>query len=310
MNIIYKNFYEELNISVKKYAKYQKVLLLYDDCVTNSEINSVESAVKGECVFNKADINKFDYTLVYDGYKMLIFLCGVDSFLKIKFDISEFVNFFFCVDNNQLPYLIPKIKNAHNYLCLEYNKIDVNIITSVYFNKFYKYLCDIFYNQNSRIELDFSLSEITQSKALAFTDGLDTNFDFVDLDLIKNANIEYKYLPLVDYLLISAFQIIISAIRTHTLNLVDIYKSCREDENKIEQFYAMTKNAVLPNIIEINYNILSIACEKTKTRIKEYLVLSLDCYENIDSIINKMKDYCKHTNNLLSYLYLYNIFSY
>lgn len=310
MNIIYKNFYEELNSAVKKHAKYQKVLLLYDNCVTNSEINLIESAVKGECVFNKVDINNFDYKLVYDGYKMLIFLCGVDSFIKIKFDVSEFVNFFFCIDNNQLPYLVPNIKNSNDYLCLEFNKIDINIITSVYFNKFYNYLSNIFYNQNSKVELDFSLSEITQSKSLAFTDGLDLDFDFVDLDLIKNANIEYKYLPIVDYLLISAFQIIIKAIKMHSLNIVDIYKSCREDENKIEKFYAMTKNAVLPNVVEINYNILSIACEKTKNRIKEYLILSNDYIKNIDDIIFKIKGYCKNSNNILSYLYLYNVFSY
>ncbi len=310
MHVIYKDYYEELKIAVMKFAKYQKVMLLYDDSITNSEIKAISDSIKGECIFNQANINNIDRAQLYDGYRMLIFKCGVDSFLQAKIDTNEFVNFFFCPDENYLPYFALDIKqNENNYICLSQGKIDHCAVTSIYINRFYNYLNDIVINQQTSVNFDFNENEITQSKLISMLNDVNKDFDFVDLDILREMKIDYKLLPLVDYLLITAFQLIILASKSHSLNLVDIYKSSREDYEIIDKFYAMSKNQILPNVIELNFNIINIVCKKTKERICELLSLSRDYYDEVDELIYKIKNYCKNSNSILSYLYLYNIFS-
>lgn len=308
MNIIYDNFYEELTCAVESCAIYQKVMLLYDENVANTELFKIEQAIKGKCIFNKLNIKSLDKNMLNDGYKMLIFLCNVDSFLQSKIDTRDFINFFFCIDGNYLPYIVLARSNE-NYICLEHGRVDMNAITSIYFNRFYNYLNEIVYNGKTEVEFDFSSSAVTQTNTLNLLNELGNSFEFIDLKILIEENIEYKYLPILDYLLITAFVLTISACKSHTLSLVDIYKSSREDYDAIDKFYAMTKNNVLPNLIELNFNMLNLTCTKTREKIKEYLLVNIE--KNIlDEMIFKLKHYCKNTDGILGYFYLYNLFSF
>ena len=104
MRVVYEDIDKELKSIIAQKAKYQKVMLLHDDTVSNAQINKLYENVKELCVYNQVDISAIEESEIYNGYKALIYFCSTDSFLKIKFDVDEFVNIF----NIIILYIMPK----------------------------------------------------------------------------------------------------------------------------------------------------------------------------------------------------------
>ena len=71
------------------YAKYQKVMLLYDDSVSNIQIQEVYHSIKGICVYNQSEIASLDKNEIFNGYKLIIYFCSVDGFFNFYFDIKS-----------------------------------------------------------------------------------------------------------------------------------------------------------------------------------------------------------------------------
>ena len=99
--------------------------------------------------------------------------------------------------------------------------------------------------------------------------------NFIDIDIIKKTDIDIEDLCLVDYLLISAFNIVIGAIKHNAYELVDVYKSVRENYALIDRYYAMANNELFTNLISLNFNKLNSASEKTKQSIFELKYFSI-----------------------------------
>lgn len=320
MKILYDSKLLELRNIIERCAKYQKVMLLYDN-VGEFDIYEIYESIQDICIFNKHDINNKKESIqdiINNGYRALIFLTNVDAFLTADLDISDFINIFIPLSGSILPYCLKsdyRLKaEANNYILLENAAIDVNILSSIYFNKFLTCFKNLLNMKSNSIDyFDFE-TQITHSQIMeeinnkASSEKFD--FEFEDVKILKNCDIDYASLPIVNYLLIAAISFVINSVKNHNLSIVDIYKAVGDDYKLIDKFYAMASNEMVLSLINLNYHFLSLACEKTKSKILDIIALGVNNDTHIiDELLSKIKNYAKYDNGILGYLYLYNIFS-
>ena len=308
MNIITENHQKKLQELILTHAKYQKVMLIYDSTCTNMEIHNIYESVKEVCVFNKLEITQ-DLNEIYNGYRLIIFLCSANSYLSFNLDVEEFVNVYLPTDNNIMPFFLGHNKQHNNFMFVNPNQIEINMHASIYFNKFYSYFFNLVNKQQSYEELMFFAKEMSLNNYANELNLLDEEFCFVDVDILKKCNLNYSNLLMVDYLLISAFSLLINSIKSKTLSIVDVYKAAKDDSKLIDKFYAISTNETLKQITILNFNSLASIIDKVKCKILDYINISeIPAQSEINKMINKIKDYSKTSGNLTSYLYFYNIF--
>ncbi len=304
----------ELNSIIEAKAKYQKVMLIYDDSASPTQINEIYYNLKQICVFNKikAGENNLD---IYNGYRAVIYLCTADSFIKLNIDTNEFINIFIPQDNAILPYVMDKnfyICKAESYLLTDKISSDENITISLLFNEYFNYLMSLVNCEEFNLNLNFS-SNLTITQTLNLLSSLPSNLRFYDIELISKANIDYKMLPIVDYLLIAAFYTVTKSIQQNNLTIVDSYKAFKDDYAQIDKYFSLCSNNVLLELIKLNFSCLNSVCERVKDMILQNLTLPFTFFgandANLKDVSLKLKNFCKNSNNLFAYLYLYNIFS-
>jgi len=312
MNIIYNNFEEKIKNIIETKAKYQKVMFVYDDNVSNSQISNLYNLIKELCVYNQTHIKDIDNVDVYDGYRVVIYMCDVDSFLKLNIRTSEFINIFYPQSNGYLPFFLSdnnKLTKANDYLLLNFSLFDSSIVASVSFNLFYNYFNNIInFNENIK-DISIFDCEITSNNVIDSLQNLNREIEFLDIKILKECNISYKDLLLVDLLMIDAFYVLISSIKNQTVSMVDVYKVGKDDCKVIDRFYKMFNNDCFKNLIILNYNCLYNYCLKCKQKIISCLSLINVANNEIESLIFKLKNYVKEKDDLCGYLYLYNIFN-
>ncbi len=307
MQIIKENFFQNLKSIIQERARFQKVFLLYDDSVPSFEISKLYYEIKGDCVFNQANLLDFDANELNNGYRLIIFFCSAASFLKKNFSCEDYVKIFIPTSNQILPFFVSE-KNQlveDGYVFLKNNAIDVGILFSVYFNKFFNYLNDVCLNRESAISFDFDLKNINQHSLLNL---LNDNLFFADFRILKKMNISIELLPIVDYLLLTAFKLLICAIKEKSATMVDIYKAFKEDYSSIDRFYMLMFNDVFFETIKYNFislkNLLDLTIEKLSPIIN-MLEISGD---DICEVQDKLREFCKEEAGIFGYLYLFNIF--
>lgn len=315
MNIKDNDILKNLRDIIDAKSKYQKVMLLYDDNVSNLDIANIFDTIKEVCIFNKLNINTEQERLneVNDGYRTIIYLCSTESFLNLKFDRNEFVNIYLPIDNAILPYFLDKTyrieKRINDYLLLNKRIVDISLVFSVFFNKFYNYIKNLMYFQNSSIEFNFEINELSSLNSIDIINKIEKDFEFIDIKIIAECEIDYQFLPVVDYLIITAFSLLIRSVHNHTLSMVDIYKSVKEDYALVEKFYAMADNELFINLINLNFNCINSFCKKCRVGILDRVSVCEEFNEtSIKEILVKLKDYFKNSQGLFAYLYLYDIF--
>ena len=249
---------------------------------------------------------------IFDGYRLVIYLTLVDNFLKCKFDRSEFINVYIPKDGAMLPYFLStdnKLNNDENFLLADNLKIDLSMISSVYFNKFYNYFRNLMLGETFYFDFNFSTMEITQSNVLNLINQLDMETKFLDVEILREQNIEYGLIVFVDLMIIDAILLLITSIKNQNFMLVDVYKSAKEDCEMIEKFYKLYNNDVFINLVQLNYNCLYNYCVKTKEKIIEFAKFFKIDTTQVASLLNQIKIFSKNDNDIMAYLYLYNIFN-
>lgn len=304
MNIIYNLDTKEIFNIINKKAKYQKVMVVYDDYTSNTDINNIYEEIREICIFNKSHVLNINNE-INDGYKLIIYYLSTEAFFKLNFDRTDFVNIYIPTDGFVLPYYVSS--GDSDYLITQQNIVDTMAISSIYFNRFYNYLNDLFLKQNSEADFSF-LDQITQKHQFIELERYKDQ-DYIDLDILKKGEFSYIDLSRLDLYLLDAFLTIMQSVRSNTLSMVDTYKFGKLDYEYVDKFYSMMISEPLKHLIELNYNSLYSACQKTK----EYILnlLSFDSVNNINfrSDIEKIKNYAKNTNNLIAYLYFYDVFA-
>lgn len=311
MKICYHNSLQEIKNIVQQKAKYQKVMLLFDDTFSNNETTEIYKAIKESCIYNQQNIEHLDKTEIFDGYRLIIYCCSIDNFIKYGFDRSEFINVFYSKENAFLPYFLSEnniLSKEENYLLINGSKIDLSVMSSLYFNMFYNYFKNILTGENS-FEFPYLIREITQQNILSYINNLNKHIFFLDVDILKKQEISYKELIYVDLMLIDAFLVLISSVKNQNLMIVDVYKAAKDDVDNIEKLYKFYKNENFINLILLNYNCLYNYCLKTKEKILELLRFYEIDFRQFDVLFGKLKSYAKIDKELMGYLYLYNIFN-
>ena len=296
---------------VEKHAKYQKVMLIYDDSVSNIINSEIYNKIKEICIFNQCKSSELNNE-IFNGYKMLVFVCSSDSFLNLNVNIDEFLNVFCSTDGNVFPFLINsnnKVNKNENYIITNKNVLDVSMMSSLIFNKFFNLIKNLNCIDLGLADRNFCIDDIELEQTFKL-ENINENYEFVDLDILRKCALNYKSLPVIDMILIDAFLVVFQGIKQQQLSLVDIYKSCREDYDKVDKFYALFENENFSSVVKLNFSFLTGLLLKYKSKIKDCLdVVELDENE-IQDVIIKVKNYCKNNNSILSYLYLFNIFGY
>ena len=299
----------EIKKVIESKAKFQKVMLLFDDSVSEIELLEVYNSIKEICVFNKMDISNFDLNEINNGYRAIVYLCSATSFLKLNFDKSEFVNlcvvkgkeiFPFCVNNNY-------INKKDLYLFVANGGFDINIISSLSFNKFFNYLNNVVSLKENN-SLNFSFNAETTFNVCDCLKEVQEDFFFLDLDIIAKTNIELKHLSFLHLILINAFLIMLNDVRNKSLMLVDVYKVCREDDVLLNRFYSMANNEVFYEMLNLNYNYLINFCIKTKEEILSRFINYNINESEVENVLLELKNYAKNNSGIVGYLYLHDFF--
>lgn len=311
MIVIKDEYYNKVFELVEKHAKYQKVMLIYDDSVSNIITSEIYNKIKEICIFNQCKDSELNNE-IFNGYKMLVFVCSSDSFLNLNVNIDEFLNVFCSTDGNVFPFLINlnnKVNKNENYIITNKNVLDVSMMSSLIFNKFFNLIKNLNCMDLGLADRNFCIDDIELEQTFKL-ENINENDEFVDLDILRKCALNYKSLPVIDMILIDAFLVVFQGIKQQQLSLVDIYKSCREDYDKLDKFYALFENENFSSVVKLNFSFLTGLLLKYKSKIKDCLdVVELDENE-IQDVIIKVKDYCKNNNSILSYLYLFNVFGY
>lgn len=310
MEIFINNRYEEILKIIELKSIYQKVLLIHDNSISNFEINLIYNKIKSICIFNKMEFENIDKDEFYNGYKVIIFLCTGESLINFNLNKTDFINIYCPTNNTILPFLCNnyELLNKNSYLLLENIPNDLNLITSFCFNKFYNYLINIL--NNNKNEIEFNITEIhTTYNILQNLNSFKHNFYFIDLEIIAKYNIEYENLWLIDLILINALIVLINSIRNDKLMYIDIYKVVKDDYNLIDKFYTLSQDKTFNNILALNYNNLINFAYTVKEIILSANKSTATSFHNLKTITNNIKNYCKNCNNILSNLFLYNIFN-
>ena len=311
MIVIKDEYYNKVFELVEKHAKYQKVMLIYDDSVSNIITSEIYNKIKEICIFNQCKDSELNNE-IFNGYKMLVFVCSSDSFLNLNVNIDEFLNVFCSTDGNVFPFLINlnnKVNKNENYIITNKNVLDVSMMSSLIFNKFFNLIKNLNCIDLGLADRNFCIDDIELEQTFKL-ENINENDEFVDLDILRKCALNYKSLPVIDMILIDAFLVVFQGIKQQQLSLVDIYKSCKEDYDKVDKFYALFENENFSSVVKLNFSFLTGLLLKYKSKIKDCLDV-VELGENeIQDVIIKVKDYCKNNNSILSYLYLFNVFGY
>lgn len=311
MKIIHNNLITSIKEIVLNKAKFQKVLLIHDTSTEAETISELYLQIKDMCIFNKMSIFNLNEKEIFNGYKLIIYLCSGNSFLSIKFNRDEFINIYCPTNSELLPFFLHKgvKRNLNDYLILEKSQIDINAVSSVAFCKFSNIFLSLCNFQTAESSLNFFSNLITEETVFNEIINTPENSFFKDIDLIAKQNILYSDLAIVDLLLIDAYIVFILACKNNNLDLVDFYKSSKNSPKLINKLYSLICNSGIVDIIKINFNCIYDIAIKTKEIILNTLsVTSAKPLNKVDNLINEIKQYAKSNNSDLCYLYLYNVF--
>ena len=296
----------ELPNLVEKYAKYQKVMLVYDNFNTNQEIAEIYNSIKQFCIFNKMNVAEKDKQEIYNGYKMLIYICDVDAFLHFDVDVTEFVNVIVAKEPQLLGFCAAKGAKceADFVVVTDSNKIDKSAFSSLEFAKFYNAILAEYLQTDLT---PFEIDEISFFSLIKILNNLPQGFEFIDLAIAKQQNLSYSQLPIIDLALISGFEVFFAAIKQHTLTMTDLYKQFKENYAKINKFFMLAQNDALQTMVELNFANIMSKLKQTYFKILDFVPPTVN-EADINLVINSIKNYAKDCDGLLNYLFLYNVF--
>ncbi len=302
---------KEIYKVIETKAKFQKVMVIFDKNVSNVEVLEVYNSIKEICIYNQSDVDLLDINELNNGYRAIIYLCGAENFLKLNFDKKEFVNLCIIKGKNILPFCVNRdstILGKDLYLFINSDCYDVNLYSSLCFNKFYNYMFNVVNLKENNVVIDFNDGSVNNFSMLESLKQVNDDFEFVDLAIIAKTNIDCEHLSVLHLILVNAFLLMLNNIKNKTIALVDIYKVCKEDYVMLDKFYAMANNEMFYTMINLNYNYLINLCLKVKEEIlNRFMVLDL-CENDVENIMFELKEYAKNANNLIGYLYLYDFF--
>ncbi len=311
MKICNENPLSEIKKIIQQKAKYQKVMLLYDNTVSTVEIGEIYNAIKELCVYNQSNILEVEKNEIYNGYRLIIFFCDADCYLKCDIDNSEFVNIFFPTNSSMLPYFLSKnnqIINAENYLIIDKQKYDFSMLSSMSFNIFFHDFKRLINGNHKGWNFDL-VNQISCGDIFEVIKKIEQDTVFLDIAILKKCDIEYKHLVFVDLILIDAIITMLCGIKSKNLMMVDVYKAGKDDIKLIDKFYKLYNNETFINFILLNFNCVYNYCLKVKQKIKDLIVFYEITQEDIEKIIDKIKLFAKESEDVISYLYLFNIFN-
>lgn len=309
MKMQIKNLIDIKEIVIKK-ARYQKVMILYDESVTLNQIRDIYELIRNDCIYNQMETSKIDTKEIFNGYKLIIYYMTAESYVKLKFDKTEFINIMIAMGNYVLPFLIQEdmtINKREDFLILNNNFIGDSLTTSLYFNQVYRCFENVVYNLNENVEFFAFQSENIQTDFLQFMSKQNQNMKFLDVEILRETNLETSILPLLDYIILSALETFVVAVRKRTLSMVDVYKVAQNDEVRINKYYEMMNNVALLEIINMKFNYLVDLINQSKKQIYELNYEGFDKH-TADFVIENIKEFAQKDNKILGYLYFYNVF--
>lgn len=327
MNLELKEMIDIKNIVLSK-AKYQKVMLLYDDSVSGVETRDIYELIKKDCIYNEMNINNIDRQELMNGYKLVIFYMNGQSFLHLDFEKSDFINIFIPTDNYILPFVCDfkksignfidtKVKTSNkenigfsnrNYLILKEKDTDVSVISSIYFNRVYTHICNLIYNTNCEISFDKFDGILFNKNIIDILNKEEKNLSFVDVEIVKQNNLDIIDVVLLDYILLSAFEVFVQAIKEKSLSMIDVYKVAQNNNDKINCFYEMMNNYALIERLNLNFNCLINIIRTNKENVLELISNNYE-EDAVNKIIDSIKEFSKDADGLFGYMYFYNVFS-
>ena len=309
MEVLISNRTKNLASIIQEKAKYQKVLLLYDNSISLVDINEIYNEIRELCIFNKMDLNNIDEKEFYNGYRLLMFCCNSTSLKNFNLNKDEFINIYYPTNNQTLHFFANNLNlfTKDCYLLLTSTELDLTLLSSLYFNNFFNYANNLLNFQPAQLSFEENLNIFSLVNNL---NKMQQPYYFTDLEILNNVNICYNEFMLLHLILLNAFLTFITEIKNNLPSIIDVYKLAIQNINLIDKCYATFFNETIYNSVILNYNSLYNACTKTKNQILSLISLNNAPTNNIDEIITQTKEYLKTSDCKLNFLYFLNVFGY
>ena len=180
--------------SIIEKAKYQKVMLVYDDKTSQVVIDKIYRLIKDEVIFNKKNIAMLSQTEINDGYKVVVYCCSANSYLKLNVNNNECVNIFCPEDENILPFVAGGefATKKDDVLFLQTKKLDVKMLCSIYFNIFYNHCQRLIFQQEQSKDFNLLNACINTQNLLNIVFSLNEDVCFEDIKILKQCGLLYE----------------------------------------------------------------------------------------------------------------------
>ncbi|MBR1988009.1 MAG: hypothetical protein IKA36_03105 [Clostridia bacterium] len=310
MNLELKEMYDIKNI-IKKRARYQKVMLIYDDSVSEIETRDIYELIREDCIYNQSSVSILDKNELMNGYRLIIYYMRGENFLNLGIQTNEFVNVYIPNDKNILPFFIDdnfELSDKNDFLILNSIELDNAFLTSIYFNRVFNYLNNVIYNMEKlNIYDSIDMDKILQDPINVLKNER-INTKFIDLMIIKQTGLYIELLPLLDFVLLVGFELFAKSIREKTFSMIDVYKVAQNDDKKINKYFDIMSNYSMLEVLNLNFHCVSNFIQTNKSYVLKLLIDNYT-YEVVDNVIGCIKEFAKEDDGILGSMYFYNIFS-
>ena len=306
MKIIRKNTVKEIVNLILLRAKYQKVVICYDDTADKCLLENIKDKVDKQVVFinfyynnNYEDLSK----TLQDGARIVVYNVSVDNYLKIKDNNNFLIKVFVPTSNFILPYMIEIDSVFCDNLLVCPGKLDCLAIILLYDAGLTKLWADLQLHEKVDLEVFKNIDNVINSGGGDLMEITGYLSNYIDISVDENC------IPYYIYLKLCYVCKMLERFKFNEESVLDFYKLKLSREEIDKAYLVLVKSEIVDclkmycdKILRVVYALL----QRVKILIKKYFKNKI----NIEKIDLKIKENAKNLkiDNLLYISYIFNVF--
>lgn len=305
MKIICKDFEQEICKLVLQKAKFQKVVICYDNCADKGLLDKLNARLSKQVVLINFYLNGNEeefFKVVQNGARIVIYNISANNYLKVKDDNNFLIKIFVPTSAFALPYLIEQDSVYCDNLFIDKRQMDYLTIIALYDAGFTKLWADL--QQGNQVDL-----EVFKNLDYIVNDKNKDVFTIVkQLAVYIEKDVAEEELPYYIYLKLCYIYNMLEKFKFNEETTIDFYKLnlTREELNKA--YSVMVKSEIVDYLKLYCDNLMRVVSAlivRIKILIKKYIKNNI----NIKKLDEKIKLNAKYLkiDNLLYISYIFGV---
>lgn len=307
MKIINKDFEREISSLILQKAKYQKVVVCYDDSADGGLIDALSSRLGKQVVLINFYLNQNiqDYfNVVQNGVRLVVYCVDANNYLKIKDDNNYLIKIFVPTEGYYLPYLTAGESVYCNNMFVANVKMDYLSIIALYDAGLSKLWADLQIGNDIDLVVFKQIDGLVNDKSTNIFPLAEYLSRYVDADICE------KELPYYIYLKFCYIYKMLENFAFNEETVVDFYKLNLSHE-ELNKAYAVVVKSEIAGYLKLYCSnimrVVSALITRVKILIKKYFKNNQINIKKIDEKLKQNAKYLK-IDNLLYISYIFGAF--